>query len=313
VSDSVVDEQFPELGDVFAEWKKQAAHLGGRDTMLHFRDSRDGSIDLSGAHPSGLAQLLAGRATRLSSLIRDHDILADARRRAKSIRSKAEQLNNERGIRAAHLAIGFASWTEKDAKYKFNAPVVMRHITLVPRGSRVEDFEIVLGNEITINPALVQHLSAEYDLEVPVDEWVDATGGPQGFDPGPALDRLRDLGQSVPGLRINQRLIISTFANIATPFSTDHLPTQHPVLRALAGDEEVRAALGGPSYVPQPTAAEETDEDDVHGQPTVPITDEPLSASTPGSAARDTAEPVTDAEDTADRARDTADDRSGRR
>ncbi|MGO3022601.1 MAG: DUF4011 domain-containing protein [Brevibacterium sp.] len=254
MSDSVRDEQFPELGDVFAEWKKQAAHLGGRDTMLHFRDSRDGSIDLSGAHPSGLAQLLAGRATRLSSLIRDHDILTDARRRAKSIRSKAEQLDNERGIRTAHLAIGFASWTEKDAKYKFNAPVVMRHITLVPRGSRVEDYEIVLDNEITINPALVQHLHAEYDLEVPVDEWVDATGGPHGFDPGPALDRLRDLGQSVPGLRINHRLIISTFANIASPFSTDYLPTQHPVLRALAGDEDVRASLGGPSYVPQPGA-----------------------------------------------------------
>ena len=252
MSDSVKDEQFPELGDVFAEWKKQAAHLGGRDTMLHFRDSRDGSIDLSGAHPSGLAQLLAGRATRLSSLIRDHDILADARRRAKSIRSKAEQLDNERGIRTAHLAIGFASWTEKDAKFKFNAPVVMRHITLVPRGSRVEDYEIVLDNEITINPALVQHLGEEYDLEVPVDEWVDATGGPHGFDPGPALDRLRDLGQSVPGLRINHRLIISTFANIASPFSTDYLPTQHPVLRALAGDEDVRASLGGPSYVPQP-------------------------------------------------------------
>ncbi|WP_082819444.1 DUF4011 domain-containing protein [Brevibacterium linens] len=252
MSDSVKDEQFPELGDVFAEWKKQAAHLGGRDTMLHFRDSRDGSIDLSGAHPSGLAQLLAGRATRLSSLIRDHDILADARRRAKSIRSKAEQLDNERGIRTAHLALGFASWTEKDAKFKFNAPVVMRHITLVPRGSRVEDYEIVLDNEITINPALVQHLREEYDLDVPVDEWVDATGGPHGFDPGPALDRLRDLGQNVPGLRINHRLIISTFANIANPFSTDYLPTQHPVLRALAGDEDVRASLGGPSYVPQP-------------------------------------------------------------
>src|SRR5699024_5231568 len=78
-----------------------------------------------------------------------------------------------------------------------------------------------------------------------------------------------------------------------------HLPTQHPVLRALAGDEDVQAALGGPSYVPQPTAAEETDEDDVHGQPTVPITDEPLSSSIPGSAARDTSEPETDADDTA--------------
>ncbi|MGC3022707.1 MULTISPECIES: DUF4011 domain-containing protein [unclassified Brevibacterium] len=354
MSDSVADEQFPELGEVFAEWKKQAAHLGGRDTMLHFRDSRDGSIDLSGAHPSGLAQLLAGRATRLSSLIRDHDILADARRRAKSIRSKAEQLDNERGIRAAHLAIGLASWTEKDAKYKFNAPVVMRHITLVPRGSRVEDYEIVLGNEITINPALVQHLHEEYDLEVPVDDWIDATGGAQGFDPGPALDRLRELGQSVPGLRVNHRLIISTFANIATPFSTDYLPTQHPVLRALAGDEDVRANLGGPSYVPQAAEAGDTlspaeekkaeaasndpvepedspakpetettpdaddksaetltdssekpgdtdekpvepgwDEDD-YGQPTVPITDEPLSAASPEDSATTGSDESTD-------------------
>ncbi|MDN6379346.1 MAG: DUF4011 domain-containing protein, partial [Brevibacterium aurantiacum] len=250
--DSVVDDQFPELDDVYAEWKQQAAHLGGRDTMLHFRDSRDGSIDLSGAHPSGLAQLLAGRATRLSSLVRDHEVLADARRRAKSIRSKAEQLDNERGIQAAHLAIGFASWTEKDSTYKFNAPIVMRHVTLVPRGSRVEDFEIVLGDGIMINPALVQHLSEVYDLEVPVDEWVDATGGPHGFDPGPALDRLRDLAQSVPGLRINHRFVVSTFANIASPFTTDYLPTQHPILRALAGDEEVRGALGGPSYSPTP-------------------------------------------------------------
>ncbi|WP_434964902.1 DUF4011 domain-containing protein [Brevibacterium casei] len=248
--DSVVDDQYPELGGAFAEWKEQAAHLGGRDTMLHFRDSRDGSIDLSGAHPSGLAQLLAGRPTRLSSLIRDHEILADARRRARSIRSKAEQLDNERGIRTAHLAIGFASWTEKDSKFKFNAPVVLRHITLVPRGSRVEDYEIVLGNEITINPALVRHLAEAYDLEVPVDEWVDATGGPHGFDPGPALDRLRDLAQAVPGLRINHRFIVSTFANIASSFTGDYLPTQHPILRALAGDDGVGRQFGGGSTVP---------------------------------------------------------------
>ena len=297
--DSVVDDQFPELDDVYAEWKQQVAHLGGRDTMLHFRDSRDGSIDLSGAHPSGLAQLLAGRATRLSSLVRDHEVLADARRRAKSIRSKAEQLDNERGIQAAHLAIGFASWTEKDSTYKFNAPIVMRHVTLVPRGSRVEDFEIVLGDGIMINPApwsstCLRSTTSRYSLT----KWVDATGGPHGFDPGPALDRLRDLAQSVPGLRINHRFVVSTFANIASPLTTDYLPTQHPILRALAGDEEVRGALGGPSYSPTPRqhgtrqsvaavsdeqgsrntqASSEHDpataDDDEFSQPTVPITD----------------------------------------
>ena len=291
--DSVVDDQFPELDDVYAEWKQQAAQLGGRDTMLHFRDSRDGSIDLSGAHPSGLAQLLAGRATRLSSLVRDHEILADARRRAKSIRSKAEQLDNERGIRTAHLAIGFASWTEKDSKYKFNAPVVMRHITLVPRGSRVEDFEIVLGDGISINPALVQHLAEVYDLEVPVDEWVDATGGPHGFDPAPALDRLRDLAQSVPGLRINHRLVVSTFANISSPFTTDYLPTQHPILRALAGDEEVSGVFEAPSHVPS-QKSESTRE--AESTPEAPKTEKsPASASTPVD--EEVGEPGPDGED----------------
>nr|WP_280712915.1 DUF4011 domain-containing protein [Brevibacterium marinum] len=273
--------------------------MGGRDTMLHFRDSRDGSIDLSGAHPSGLAQLLAGRATRLSSLVRDHEILADARRRAKSIRSKAEQLDNERGIQAAHLAIGFASWTEKDSKYKFNAPVVMRHVTLVPRGSRVEDFEVVLGEGIMINPALVQHLSEVYDLDVPVDEWIEATGGPHGFDPGPALDRLRDLAQPVPGLRINHRFIVSTFANIASPFISDYLPTQHPILRALAGDEEVRSALGGPSYVPTPRAEARTEPDeDEFSEPTVRISD----GSLPGAGG---------VQDTASEEKDTATETAG--
>ncbi|GAA1810266.1 MULTISPECIES: DUF4011 domain-containing protein [Brevibacterium] len=308
--DSVVDDQYPELGGAFAEWKQQAAHLGGRDTMLHFRDSRDGSIDLSGAHPSGLAQLLAGRPTRLSSLIRDHEILADARRRARSIRSKAEQLDNERGIRTAHLAIGFASWTEKDSKYKFNAPVVLRHITLVPRGSRVEDYEIVLGNEITINPALVRHLAEVYDLEVPVDDWVDATGGPHGFDPGPALDRLGELAQSVPGLRINHRFIVSTFANIASSFTGDYLPTQHPILRALAGDAEVRGQFGGGVTVPcrTPRSAAPSGRD-ASGATSAASTTAPgsVDASATGDDATDTAATGADSDaagssETADRA-----------
>ena len=83
------------VGGTFAAWKEQAARIGGRDTMLQYRDSRDGSIELTGAHPSGLAQLLAGRPTRLSSLIRDQELLSDARRRARSIRQKAEQLASE--------------------------------------------------------------------------------------------------------------------------------------------------------------------------------------------------------------------------
>ncbi len=216
--------------------------------MLHHRDSRDGTIDLSGAHPSGLAQLLAGRSTRLSSLLRDPEVLSDARRRARSIRQKAERLASDRGINTAHLAIGFATWTRTDtpSRTEYSAPVLLRHVTLVPRGTTVEDYEVALDADVTVNPALVSYLEREHGIEIDVAEWVAATGGGQTFDPHPVYERLRAVTKGVAGVLVNQRYVIGTFANIVTPFTTDELPAAHPMLRALAGEKTARVGFGGP-------------------------------------------------------------------
>lgn len=235
--------------------------------MLQYRDSRDGSIELTGAHPSGLAQLLAGRPTRLSSLIRDHDQLSDARRRARSIRQKADQLASERGINTAHLAIGFATWSEDSesgARLDYAAPVMLRHVRLVPRGSRVEDYEIVLDESITINPALIDFLHREHDIAIDVDEWVASTGYSHGFDPNPVFERLRDVARSVPGLLVNQRLIVSTFANIVSPYTGEELPEAHPILRALAGQTDA---------LPEPTAQAAADAEAGTASGPVPLPD----------------------------------------
>lgn len=233
--------------------------------MLHFRESRDGSIDLTGAHPSGLAQLLAGRATRLSSLLRDPEHLADARRRARSIRSKADQLQRQRGIAAAQLAIGFASWNRpKDSgREEFAAPVILRHVHLLPRGSSVDDYEISLSDEIRINPALVDYLRQEHDVIVDVDEWVAATGLAHGFDPAPVFNRLRTLTRPVLGMLVNERLVVSTFANITVPYASESLPEEHPLLRALAGDAEARVGFRLPGSRPDTGTAPSTDVDTV--------------------------------------------------
>lgn len=234
----------------FGRWAEQAAKLGGRDTMLHFRDSRDGSIELTGAHPSGMAQLLAGRATRLSSLVRDSELLADARRRARSIRQKDEQLGYERGIATAQLAIGFASWTKQDkaGRTEFNAPVLLRHVQLVPRGSQVEDYEIVLGDDITINTALREYLEREQGVYIDADSWIASTKERgHGFDPQPVIEKLRAATKAVPGLLVNHRLVISTFANIAQPFTVSDAATDNHVLRALAGDSGARRVLADDS------------------------------------------------------------------
>src|SRR6478672_5224276 len=92
-------------------WQRTLVDLGGRNTLLWYRDLPSGTLDLTTAHPGGLAMLLAGRPTRLSDLVREPAALDEARRRARTIRSKTLELSEERGIAAGFIAIGMATWT----------------------------------------------------------------------------------------------------------------------------------------------------------------------------------------------------------
>ncbi|HEY7717297.1 MAG TPA: hypothetical protein VH915_00945, partial [Pedococcus sp.] len=48
-----------------ATWQRHLVDLGGRNTLLWYRDLPSGTLDLTTAHPGGVAMLLAGRPTRL--------------------------------------------------------------------------------------------------------------------------------------------------------------------------------------------------------------------------------------------------------
>src|SRR6187402_2246529 len=68
-------------------WQRALVDLGGRNTLLWYRDLPSGTLDLTTAHPGGVSMLLAGRKTRLSDLMREPGALAEARRRARAIRA----------------------------------------------------------------------------------------------------------------------------------------------------------------------------------------------------------------------------------
>src|SRR5665648_163792 len=74
---------------------------------------KDALLDLSAAHPSGIAQLFAGRTTRLSNLVREGSALSAAKRRARAVSSRAEDYAQRYGLASAFLAIGVATWTEE--------------------------------------------------------------------------------------------------------------------------------------------------------------------------------------------------------
>src|SRR5690349_15052735 len=222
-------------------WQRTLVDLGGRNTLLWYRDLPSGTLDLTTAHPGGLAMLLAGRPTRLSDLVREPAALDEARRRARTIRAKTLELSEERGIAAGFIAIGMASWTVKGASRAPAAPVLLRSCVLKPTGAAREDFDLDLGNDVELNPVLEHYLRSEQGLTLDSEALEDLATAGTGFDPYPVYAALTRACANVPDFAVSPRLVVGTFSYAKLPMVAD-LAAQgdsladHDVIAALAGD-----------------------------------------------------------------------------
>lgn len=93
-------------------WRAALVEAAGGSTLADVELLGDAALDLSAAHPSGIAQLFAGRETRLSNLVREGAALGTARRRARAVAARAGTYAQQYGIAPTYLAIGVATWTE---------------------------------------------------------------------------------------------------------------------------------------------------------------------------------------------------------
>lgn len=93
-------------------WREELADLGGVASLDAFTHI-DGVVDLTAAHPSGLAQLYAGRPTHLSSLVRERSALSTARLGLRAVAGRTDLLARQFGVAPVYLAIGVATWTEQ--------------------------------------------------------------------------------------------------------------------------------------------------------------------------------------------------------
>ncbi|MCC9192709.1 AAA family ATPase [Arthrobacter sp. zg-Y916] len=233
-----VSEQNPgdSASDFLLPWLAGLGQHAGTDTLLHFTVSADNSIDLTHAHPSGLAQLLAGRRTRLSTLLRDADHYRTAMRAARLLRAKIYELGSDRGLDVGYLAAGTASWRyasdEAVRPESLTAPVLLTPVTLTVHASQ-DDYELQLTGKAELNPALVRHLEVQQGLDVDADSLAKLAYGTARFDPHPVLDRLRALTDGVRGMNIEHRLLLSTFADLPDLAGDAALDPSHPILRAL--------------------------------------------------------------------------------
>ncbi|MEG2578415.1 MAG: DUF4011 domain-containing protein, partial [Glutamicibacter sp.] len=196
-----------------AAWVKSLGQSAGADTTLRFAPSTSNSIDITHANPSGLAQFLAGRRTRLSTLLHDADQYATARRTARALSAKINELWEERGIDVGYLAAGVANWRAvHDGKSEpVSAPIMLGRITLTKHVD-ADDYDLQLVGRATVSPAFVRQFEADHNAKVDVAA-VDAEAySIARFDPVRGMDALRHQMSEVPGVVVGHRLLLSTFS-----------------------------------------------------------------------------------------------------
>lgn len=240
-------------------WQHRLSAVGGANTLLWYTDLPLGTLELTTAHPGGLSMLMAGRPTRLSDLVREPSAFVEARRRVVTIRDTATELAQQRGLVTSFLGIGLATWTIRSTSQPPAAAVLLRAVTLRPSDGRLEDFMLDLAPAVELNPVLVHYLRSERGIGFDPEGVAGLAHVDRRFDPGPVFRELSRLAGGLPGFRIDDRRIVSTFpyaklalvADIAErltaplPEHSDSL-AQHPVIAALAGDPDAIRVLSGP-------------------------------------------------------------------
>jgi very-short-patch-repair endonuclease len=236
------------------QWIAALTDLGGRNTLLYYKDRRASTLDLAQADPEAMDRFTGTGSIRLTRLFKDVDLRADAIRRMQAIHRKARELVEERGIRAGYLATGMARWDELFLEPA--APVLLRGLTITPTRARYDDFELVLDDEEEVNPVLVHKLTSVFGAEL------------TKLTPANAVDRLSAAAAAaeVPGFEITGRRVIGTFTYAKLPMVRDmeaagDLLAESDLVAAIAGDPEAQELV---SADPNPSAGAATDspEDD---------------------------------------------------
>ena len=142
-----------------ARWVDALTDLGGRNTLLYYKDRRPGRWTWP-ARSAALDRFLRTGSIRLTRLFRDVDARADAIRRMQVIYRKARELLEERGIRAGYLATGIARWDELFLEPA--APVLLRGLTITPTRARHDDFDLALDDDYEVNPVLLHKLASVF-------------------------------------------------------------------------------------------------------------------------------------------------------
>jgi len=244
------------MGRVFDGWNAELSTLGGTSAMRDIAALGNTVLNLTTAHPSGIAQLYAGRPTLISTLVRDKAEARAAGFKAAQVKALAEAHAERYGLPPIQLGLGIAFWTVEDvdgSEVPMRVPVMLRGIDI--RNTN-HGLELELEPSVSINPELVRALTGR---GIPVDPAAlarDALSG-SAFNPTPVLRAVEAMGQAAYGdFTVKNKSIVGVYEHPGQTLMRDidyglELLQRHPVIAALAGDESAQIRLLGTALAPR--------------------------------------------------------------
>jgi very-short-patch-repair endonuclease len=225
-------------------WKGQLIDLGGRNTLLYYKDLTVGTLDLgpgSCASEVAVDALLGSHAVSLSTLF-DEERRANAAKRARTVRAKAAENFEERGLRTLFLGWGMATWANSRGPTVPAAPVLLRQAAVNPKGRAEESFELSLPGEWEVNPTLLFVLETDFEVKFDAGDLLDLLDdeGQGAPDPTAVFDRLRKAADTVPGFSITPRVVLGNFSYAKLPMVID----LEAGIDALVGSDLICAIAG---------------------------------------------------------------------
>ncbi|WP_433185684.1 AAA domain-containing protein [Actinoallomurus sp. CA-150999] len=250
-------------------WADELIDLGHRNTLLHYKDTKTATLDLTAARPEALAALLAGNKVRLNALITEPAEHKTACTRARNLHKKILELDEEQGVEAGHLARGMLRVDPPSTRgaapvLPLRAPLLLQPVSLRSRTATENDFTLEVTDEAAVNPVLVYALSRQYGAEIDADAFNDKLDAlfAEVTDPADQVQQaFQHLAAILASTRVSaeleDRAVVGVFSYEKLPMVKDlqtsaDLLAQHEIITALAGHQPSLQALlqaGGPHQI----------------------------------------------------------------
>ena len=244
------------------QWADELTDFGPYNTLLHYKDSRTLTVDLTAADPEQLRRLLGGSGVRLSALLRDPEEQGAACVRIRGFRRRTVFLAEEQGIEVGRIAHGLLRVRPPVSRgtaplRPLCAPLLLQPVRVEPRTSAETDYLVEPDGEVEVNPVLLvalhRHYGVEFDPEALSGELDDLVVGADGPDEqldavAGALNSL--LTEQQHAVEVEHRVVVGCFNFDKLPMVQDlrtsaELLAQHDVVAAAAGYRPAVESLRG--------------------------------------------------------------------